>query len=133
MMNIADMAHRDAPDTACSPRAAFLASLAQGKLVYQFDRVAGRAVFPPQRVGPGGRTDALEWRTSAGKGTVYACTEVQRSAGHFNIALIDLDEGFRMMSSVIDAPPGTLRAGLRVTARIEAWGEAHRVVFGAGS
>lgn len=116
-----------------SPRSFFLAAMAQGRLVYQFDRAAGRAVFPPQAVGPGGDPRALEWRTSCGAGTVYACTEVQRRDARFNIALVDLDEGFRMMSTVADAPPGALRTGLRVLARIEPWGDAHRVVFGAAA
>jgi uncharacterized protein len=115
---------------AYSPRGRYLAGLAEGRLAYQFDRAAARAVFPPQAVGPGGRPDELEWRTSRGEGTVHACTEVQRRDGSLNIALIDLDEGFRMMSTVVDVPPGALRIGLRVTARIEPWGDAHRVVFG---
>ncbi|WP_232073554.1 Zn-ribbon domain-containing OB-fold protein [Variovorax sp. RA8] len=130
MMDIADTTNANA-GTGESPRGIFLASLAQGRLAYQFDRAAGRAVFPPQGVGPGGDPHALEWRTSRGAGTVYACTEVQRRDARFNIALVDLDEGFRMMSTVVDAPPGALRTGLRVLARIEPWGDAHRVVFGA--
>lgn len=120
-----------APEAARSPRALFLAALAEGRLAYQFDHGAGRAVFPPQAVGPGGQPGELEWRTSRGEGTVHACTQVQRRDGAFNIALVDLDEGFRMMATVVDAAPGALRIGLRVVARIEPWNDAHRVVFGA--
>ena len=56
---------------------------------------------------------------------------MQRRDGAFNIALVDLDEGFRMMATVVDTAPGALRIGLRVVARIEPWNDAHRVVFGA--
>ncbi|CKV73589.1 Predicted nucleic-acid-binding protein containing a Zn-ribbon [Mycobacterium tuberculosis] len=56
---------------------------------------------------------------------------MQRRDGSFNIALVDLDEGFRMMATVVDASPGALRIGLRVAARIELWNDVHRVVFGA--
>ncbi|MCY1188601.1 hypothetical protein D9M73_297290 [compost metagenome] len=47
---------------------------------------------------------------------------------HYNLVLVDLDEGFRMMSTVAgcDAPP----IGARVRARVERLeGEEPRVVF----
>ncbi|MNG20146.1 hypothetical protein D3C84_1043730 [compost metagenome] len=47
---------------------------------------------------------------------------------HYNLVLVDLDEGFRMMSTVpgCDAPP----IGARVRARVERLeGEEPRVVF----
>lgn len=80
------------------------------ELAYQVD-TQGRPVFPP-RVG-----DALPWRVSAGRGTVYAVTVVrprgERDA--YNIVLVDLDEGFRMMSSVVEGGPIVI--GARVEAR----------------
>lgn len=58
-------------------------------------------MFPPRAL-PG-----LEWRESAGAGTVYATTALHRkSRGEPRVvSLIDLDEGFRMMSRT-DAPIG---------------------------
>jgi hypothetical protein len=51
-------------------------------------------VFHP-RVGP------YEWRVSAGLGTVYATTTVHRRGEEpHDVSLVDLDEGFRMMSTV---------------------------------
>ncbi len=48
----------------------------------------------------------LEWRVSAGLGTVYATTVVHpREGAPYNVALIDMDEGFRMMSRVEDIAP----------------------------
>jgi uncharacterized OB-fold protein len=68
-------------------------------LLYQHD--GERAVFPPKAL-PG-----LEWRESAGAGTVYATTVIRPRGGEpREIALIDLDEGFRMMSTAGGAAIG---------------------------
>jgi uncharacterized protein len=67
--------------------------LAREQLAYQVG-ADGNAVFPP-RVGP------YEWRVSAGVGTVYATTTVRRRGEEpYDVSLIDLDEGFRIMSRV---------------------------------
>ncbi|HEX5923111.1 MAG TPA: OB-fold domain-containing protein [Baekduia sp.] len=69
----------------------------------------GRPVFRP-RVGPS------VWRVSAGLGTVYATT-VARPRGDgeaYNIVLVDLDEGFRMMSAVVGIAPEDVVVGARV-------------------
>jgi uncharacterized OB-fold protein len=80
------------------PRARFEAACERGVLEFQWDVAAERAVFPP-RLLPG-----LEWRESAGIGTVYACTVVHPRDGEpRGIVLVDLDEGFRMMSTVVGA------------------------------
>ena len=78
-----------------SPRQRFLEHAARGELAYQWDTAAQAAVFYP-RTGPG-----LEWRVAAGTGVVHSVTWVHpRDAEPYNVALIDLDEGFRMMSRV---------------------------------
>jgi uncharacterized OB-fold protein len=99
-----------------SPAAAFAARCAAGELAYQV-APDGRAVFPPRLAEPG--TGApLRWETSRGEGTVYATTVVRRrGAEPHNIALIDVDEGFRMMSSVVDCAPDDVRIGMRVAVR----------------
>lgn len=99
--------------------------------MYQFDEDSRTAVFYPREVGPGGRTASLAWRESAGLGTLYSHTHVKSRAGDFNIALIDLDEGFRMMSTVVGVEPSMLSIGMRVKARVETHGDEPRVIFGA--
>jgi uncharacterized protein len=74
-----------------SPADIFSEHCARGELAYQVD-AGGRAVFYP-------RLGELEWRVSAGLGTVYATTTVRPRGGEpYDVSLIDLDEGFRMMS-----------------------------------
>jgi uncharacterized OB-fold protein len=64
-------------------------------------------------------SDKLEWRISKGLGTVYATTIVHPAEGKpFNVALIDCDEGFRLMSRVEDIAPEAVRIGQRVRFRV---------------
>jgi uncharacterized OB-fold protein len=104
--------------TETSPNAVFVAHCRRGELAYQVEGATGRAVFYPRVAAPGsGR--ALEWKVSRGLGTVHATTAVaNRGAPPHNVALIDLDEGFRMMSRVEDIEPMAVRIGLRVRVRM---------------
>jgi uncharacterized protein len=76
-----------------SPAHVFAEHCARGQLAYQVD-ADGRASFPP-------KVGAYEWRVSSGAGTVYATTTVHPRGGEpYDVSLIELDEGFRMMSRV---------------------------------
>ncbi len=102
-----------------SPNATYVAHCRRGELAYQIDSETGQAVFYPRVIAPGRGTASLEWRVSAGVGTVHATTTVHpRGADPYNVALIDLDEGFRMMSRVEDIAPDAVRIGMRVRVRM---------------
>ena len=107
------------PDQQASPLSTYLDHLGKNELAYQFSPGAGRAVFYPRVLCPFTGSDKLEWRISKGLGTVYATTVVHPAEGKpFNVALIDCDEGFRMMSRVEDIPPEQVRIGQRVRFRV---------------
>ena len=108
------------------PQAAYEAHLAAGRFMIQRARSTGEYVFWPKVVAPTGATD-LEWVEARGTGTVYAITVNRARAGSWNVALIELDEGVRMMSTLPNAE--TARIGARVAARIERTEEGPRVVF----
>lgn len=94
--------------------------LREGILAYQFSPDADRAVFYPRVICPYGGAAPLEWRVSAGRGTVYSISLVHSpKADPHAVALIDLDEGFRMMAIVEDANGSPDEIGRRVVARIE--------------
>lgn len=118
-----------APDLkTASPLSTFEAHCRAGELAYQVTQEGG-AVFPPRVCAPvtGG---PLEWRISAGLGTVYSTTAVHsRDAAPYNVALIDLDEGFRMMSRVEGVAPETVAIGLRVKVRMASEEDSVRPVF----
>ena len=106
------------PQSAESPLAIYIAHLKRGELGYQFSPSLGRAVFYPRVIAPVTGADDLEWRVSKGFGTVHATTVVHpREGAAYNVCLVDVDEGFRMMSRVEDITPLDVRIGMRVTFR----------------
>jgi uncharacterized OB-fold protein len=106
------------PNDATSPLATYVSHLEKGELAYQFSPEANRAVFFPRVICPFTGSDKLEWRVSKGRGTVYATTVVHPAEGApFNVALIDCDEGFRLMSRVEDIPASDVKIGMRVKFR----------------
>ncbi len=102
-----------------SPLSVYQAYLDKGELAYQWSPEAGKAVFYPRVLCPYTGSERLEWRVSAGFGTVHATTVVHPREGvPYNVALIDLDEGFRLMSRVEDIAPDAVSIGQRVKCRI---------------
>jgi uncharacterized OB-fold protein len=98
-----------------SPLAVYQAYLEKGELAYQWSPAAGRAVFYPRVLCPYTGSERLEWRVSQGRGTVYATTVVHpREGAPYNVALIDMDEGFRLMSRVEGLAPEAVAIGMRV-------------------
>ena len=105
--------------TAESPLATYQRHLDKGELAYQWSHEAQKAVFYPRVICPFTGSARLEWRISKGLGTVHATTVVHPAEGKpFNVALIDCDEGFRLMSRVEDIAPEQVRIGQRVRFRI---------------
>ncbi|HXE70291.1 MAG TPA: OB-fold domain-containing protein [Hyphomicrobiaceae bacterium] len=106
------------PPPATSPLNTYLAHLERGQLAYQWSSAAGRAVFYPRLLCPSTGSDQLEWRVSKGLGTVYSTTVVYPQEGApYNVALVDCDEGFRLMSRVEGITPEQVRIGMRVQFR----------------
>src|ERR1700742_1310448 len=102
-----------------SPLAVYQASLERGEMAYQWSPEANRAVFHPRIICPFSGSDRLEWRGSAGLGAVYATTVTHPREGvPYNVALVDCDEGFRLMSRVEVIAPEAVRIGMRVKFRV---------------
>lgn len=116
----------DTEAKAVGPQATYERYLAEGRFMIQRAGSTGEHVFWPRVVTPGGATD-LDWIEARGTGTIHAITVNRARSGSWNVALIDLDEGVRMMSTL----PGveTAPIGARVRARIEATEAGPRVVF----
>jgi hypothetical protein len=111
------------PNDTTSPLATYISHLEKGELAYQFSPAANRAVFFPRLLCPFTGSDQLEWRVSKGRGTVYSTTVVYPAEGAaFNVALVDCDEGFRLMSRVEDVPPEQVKIGMRVKFRVHQQG-----------
>jgi len=78
-----------------------------------------RHIFYPRIICPHCGSQHTKWVVASGQGVVYS-TSVPRGMpeGEYNIALIDLAEGPRMMSRVVGVPPEQVTIGMKVTAFI---------------
>ena len=92
------------------------AYLSEGRFMIQRSRSSGRYVFFPRVAEPGSGRNDLEWVEASGLGTVYSITVNRTRAGDYNVALVELDEGPRLMSRIEGVE--TVPIGTRVKARI---------------
>jgi uncharacterized OB-fold protein/acyl dehydratase len=83
-----------------------------------------------------GRCQSIEWdwAVSAGAGSVYSYVVMHYPPipGYdfpLVVALIDLDEGTRLVANVVGVAPSDVKIGMRVQARIEAADEAMQLPF----
>lgn len=101
--------------------ATYFAYLAAGDWRIQRCDACGRHVFIPRAFCPHCESGALSWVTPSGLGTVYTTSVVRQRPEHGgtrNVALIDLDEGVRMMSRVEGIDPTKVSIGQRVKAKL---------------
>lgn len=85
--------------------------------------------FPPAIVCANCGATSQQWVEAEGHGTVYATTTVRAREGDYNVSLITLDEGCRLMSRVDGMAPDSVRIGMRVRSRIAAADGAEPVVI----
>lgn len=102
------------------PDAEFRAFLTEGRFMIQRSRSSGAHVFYPRVIAPGTGARDLEWVEASGRGVVYSTTVVRKRPPEpsYNVALIDLAEGPRMMSRVEGIDPAAVIIGSAVQARI---------------
>jgi uncharacterized protein len=109
------------PMDGIGPEGQFWAHLRAGKLMIQHSSSTGEYVFYPRLIAPGSGADDLEFVEVSGFGTIYSTTIMRRPAKHGgddNVAVVDLDEGVRMLTRVVDCAPDEVHIGMRVQAVI---------------
>ena len=105
--------------------------LAKGEFMLQRSRSSGNFLFYPRVAEPGSGAMDLVWVKASGAGTVYSTTVIRQKPPktHYNLALIDLAEGPRMMSRVQNIPPDQVKIGMSVRAKIVSEEDGPVVVF----
>lgn len=98
-----------------------------GRLLYQQCQVCNELVFFPKTLCPGCLGSDLTWKESAGTGSIFSFTITQAhapsefaSATPYVLAIIKMDEGFKLMSNIVDCDPDDLRCDMRVRVTFEA-------------
>jgi uncharacterized OB-fold protein len=95
----------------------FWAGCAVGELRFQRCRGCGAAQFPPAETCRKCTGADLAWERSAGLGTLYSWTVVHRPVTPaFTVpyapAIVDLDEGYQMMTNLIGLAPDAITPSL---------------------
>lgn len=93
----------------------------QGKLLLQKCRNCGALQTFPRSLCYKCLSDALDWVPASGRGTIYTFSTIYRPpapefAGDvpYTIALVELEEGVRMMSNIVDCAPDDIEIGMGV-------------------
>jgi uncharacterized OB-fold protein len=94
---------------------------------YQRCEDCGAAIHPRRVTCPVCGSRRLADARSAGRGVVYSTTTVHAREGARNVVLVDLEEGFRIMSEVAGMSCDDVRIGMAV----QAGDDDGRVVFHA--
>jgi len=114
------------------PDAVYGDNLKNGKFRIQHCNACGRNFFYPRALCVHCGAADWVWIDASGKGTVYSTSVVRQrpeDGPDYNIALIDLAEGPRMMSRVTDIPPPDVKIGMAVEAYIGDLGKEALVLF----
>jgi uncharacterized protein len=112
------------------PDKQFFDFLREGRFMLQRSVGDGSYVFYPRVAAPGDGS-ALEWVEASGNGVVHSTTVVRKKPPEpsYNVALIDLAEGPRLMSRVEGLAPEDVRIGMAVRAKVVTQGEEPVLVF----
>lgn len=93
----------------------------QGKLLLQYCDACEQYQFYPRLYCTRCGVPNLRWAEASGRGVVYSYTIIRQNKSPefrddvpYNVAIIQLEEGPRMLSNVIDIAPGDLRVDLPV-------------------
>ncbi len=123
-MKVEDRAYEGplpAPDAVAVP---WWKAAGQGRLLFQRCPSCQHAQFYPRAVCT--RCGATpEWEEASGRGTVHTFTIVRQMGAKpfrerlpYVVAMIELDEGVRMMSNVTDCPVEDVHVGMEVVAYV---------------
>lgn len=96
----------------------------RSELVVQQCDACGLRSFPPGPACPACFATGLTWVRSPGDGIVYTFTVVHRAPRPgfdvpFVLAVVDLDDGWSMLTHVVDCSPESVSIGMRVHVRFK--------------
>lgn len=111
------------------PDEAWQRNLEAGRLTVQICNACGNKQLPPSLLCRVCGSPSVSFVETSGRASIYSTTTVRKRDGAYNVSIIELAEGPRMMSRVEGIEPDAVRIGTEVVARIEVSGDDHIVVF----
>jgi uncharacterized OB-fold protein len=96
----------------------------QGRLLIKKCNACGEVHHYPRPFCPSCWSEDVVWQEVSGGGTLYTYSTIFRNDlepfsawGAYVAAVVELDEGPRLMTNIVDAAPETLRVGMPVKVR----------------
>ena len=93
----------------------------QGKLLVQICKDCNARIFYPRKVCPECWSGNLDWIEASGKASVHTFSTAYSMVEPkfmdelpYTIAYVDLDEGIRMMTRIVECQPEEIRFGMKV-------------------
>jgi uncharacterized protein len=110
-----------APAPATNPETTqFWAATAEGRLLVKRCQDCDGLMWYPRSICPECSSLRTEWFEVSGRGSIYSYTVNHRGEGAYQgappfvLAYVELDEGPRMMTNIVEATPADLAVGLPV-------------------
>ncbi len=98
----------------------------RGQLAVQRCERCGHRPFPPRATCPGCGAASLSWSPVSGRATVYSYTIAHRPPHPtfaaqlpLVVAIVELEEGPRMFTNIVDCDPEDVEVGMAVAAAFE--------------
>ena len=106
--------------------APFYTAAGEGRLALQRCPTCSRVVFYPRTVCPHCHDGTPEWIDASGRGSVYSFSVLYRAGSPgfdgdvpYVVALVDLDEGARMMANLVNVDVEQVEIGMPVSVTFE--------------
>jgi uncharacterized OB-fold protein len=132
---VSELPPRPAPEIT-GHAAPFWGAARGGRLVVQRCPACGQYQHYPRPWCTNCLHEEPEFVDASGEGTIYTFTVIRRSPipafaarVPYVLAFVDLDEGVRIVTNIVDCDPEAVRIGQRVRARFEAIDDEHTVVL----
>lgn len=93
---------------------AFWDAASQGKLLIKKCNACGEVHFYPRNICPFCFSDQTEWQESSGRGTIYTYSVMRRAPVPYAIAYVELAEGPRIMTNIVDCDLDAIKIGQAV-------------------
>jgi uncharacterized protein len=107
----------------------FWDATAEGRLLLLRCDGCGTVIWYPRSLCPDCGSTSTTWFEASGRGTVYSFTVTRRGQGRWSdaapyvLAYVELAEGPRLLTNVVDCDPDDVHIGLPVTAVFHPTGE----------
>lgn len=123
------------PPSPTADDAPFWEALAESRVVLPRCRSCQTWIWYPRTFCPVCHRGEVDWLEASGRGTVYSYTVSRRGFGPwaerapYVIAYVELEEGPRVLTNLVDTTPDQISIGQAVTAVVEMEGDAPALRF----